>query len=99
MPDCEALYLLSYLIELGVAEGENAITWQEIESWQRQTGLELQPWEIRFVKRLSEAYLSESHASRDPDAEAPWIDAPYVVSTPNVVAMRMKAAMHGLARN
>jgi len=97
MPDCDALHIVAHLIELGVVEGENALTWQEIESWQRQTGAELQPWEIRFVKRLSEAYLSESHAARDPDAEAPWVDAPYVVPTAKMVAMRMKAMMRGLA--
>jgi len=97
MPECDALYIVAYLIEMGVSQGENALTWQEIESWQRQCGVELQPWEARFVKRLSEAYLSESHTARDPDAEAPWSDAPYVVPTPNMVAMRMKAAMRGLA--
>jgi hypothetical protein len=93
MPDCDALYVVAYLIELGVVEGENALTWQEIESWQRQIGVELQPWEVRFVKRLSEAYLSESHAARDPDAEAPWVDAPYVEVTPYAKAMRIKAMM------
>ena len=87
MPECDALYIAAYLIELGVSQGEHALTWQELESWQRQCGVELEPWEVRFVKRLSEAYLSESHAARDPDAKAPWIDAPYVVATNSSMAV------------
>jgi len=81
MPECGALYLVEYMIELGVTYGEQAVPYSEIESWQRQSGIELQPWEARIVKQLSEAYLSESHAARDPDAKAPWI-APCAVPAP-----------------
>ena len=96
MPECDALHIVGYLLEMGVSLGELPLTYSEIESWQRQCGVELQPWEVRFVKRLSEAYLSESHAARDPDADAPWIDAPYVVPTARQTANRMKAAIRGL---
>lgn len=97
MPECDAPHILAYLIEIGVVQGEQPVSYCEIESWQRQSGIELQPWEIRFVKRLSEAYLAESHAARDPDAEAPWAEAPYIVQTENQVANRMKAIIRGLA--
>lgn len=97
MPECDVLYIVGYLIEMGVTQGEQALHHGEIESWQRQCGIELQPWEVRFVKRLSEAYFSESHAARDPDAEAPWADAPYVVATARQTANRMKAMIRGLA--
>lgn len=73
MPECSALYLVEYLFELGVIYGEQAVPYIEIESWQRQSGIELQPWEVRFVKRLSEVYLGELHVARDPDAKAPWM--------------------------
>lgn len=96
MPECDALHIIGYLIEMGVMQGENSLPYCEIESWQYQCGIELQPWEVRFVKRLSEAYLRESHAARDPDAEAPWSDAPYVVATAHQTANRMKAAIRGL---
>ena len=82
MPECGAPHLVEYLIDMGVTQGEQAINHGEIESWQRQCGIELEPWEVRFVKRLSEAYLSESHAARDPDAKAPWVDAPYLRVVP-----------------
>lgn len=97
MPECEALHVLGYLIEMGVTQGEYSLTYAEIESWQRQCGVELQPWEVRFVKRLSEAYLGETHTARDPDADAPWIDAPYVVPTARMVSNRMKAVIRGMA--
>lgn len=97
MPECDALHIIGYLIEMGVSLGENPLTFSEIESWQNQCGIELQPWEVRFVKRLSEAYLSESHAARDPDAEAPWADAPYVVPPSHQIANRMKMVIRGLA--
>lgn len=82
MPECAGLYLVEYLVELGVTEGDKSLPNREIESWQRQSGIELQPWEVRLVKRLSDVYLSESHAARDPDAPAPWADAPYLRVTP-----------------
>lgn len=97
MPECNATYLVGYLIEMGVTQGEKSLPFCEIESWQQQCGIELQPWEVRFVKRLSEAYLSESHAARDPDTEAPWADAPYVVATVRQTANRLKAAIRGLS--
>lgn len=97
MPECGAMYLLSYLTELGVTQGEHSLTHLEIESWQRQSGIELQPWEVRVVKRLSDIYLGESHVARDPDAEAPWADAPYVVAIARQTANRMKAAIRSLA--
>lgn len=97
MPECDALHIVGYLIELGVTQGEHSLTYSEIESWQRQIGIDLQPWEVRFVKRLSEAYLGESHKARDPDAGPPWSDAPYVVPTKTQTANRMKMAIRGLA--
>lgn len=66
------MYIVEYLVEMGVVQGEHALPYSEIESWQRQCGIELQPWEVRFVKRLSSAYLNESHIARDPDAKAPY---------------------------
>lgn len=72
MPKCDGAYLLGYLFDLGIRTGEYSVTWAEIESWQRQTGIELEPWETQFVKRLSELYVNESHAARDPDARAPF---------------------------
>lgn len=97
MPNCDGLYVVGHLIDLGVTMGEQPVTFGEIESWQRQVGIDLEPWEIRFVKRLSEAYMSESHRARNPDSDAPWADAPYSVQHRNAVANRMKSAIRGIA--
>jgi hypothetical protein len=43
MPDSSGIYPLNY---------------QEIESWQRQTGTELTPWEVETLRRLSCEYVN-----------------------------------------
>jgi len=97
MPDCEGLHIVGYLIDVGVTMGEQPVTFGELESWQRQTGVDLEPWEIRFVKRLSEAYMSESHHARSPDAEPPWSDAPYTEQFRAATANRLKMMIRGVA--
>ena len=90
MPECAALYLVEYLIEMGMVYGEQSLPLTEIKSWEHHSGIELQPWEVRFVKYLSEAYLNELHAARDPDAEAPWVDAPYVTAKRGMAAVKQQ---------
>lgn len=101
MPECEAMYLVSYLYEIGPTlpngMGESPLTHTEISSWQQNTGVELSSWEARVLHRASLEYLSESQRATKPDAEAPWADAPYVKPLPNNVALRMQAAMMELA--
>jgi len=57
-------YLVSYLLEIGptMASGMGAgpISYEAILAWQELTGIALQPWEMRFLRRLSGEYLSES---------------------------------------
>jgi hypothetical protein len=97
MPECDAYYILEYLFEIGISIGEHAITFSEIESWQRLSGIELQPFEARFIKKLSEAYLSASREAADKDAESPWQDAPAYMSKAYLMAQRMKAQMRAAA--
>lgn len=82
MPECEAMYLVGYLYEVGPAMsggmGESPLTHTELRSWQENTGIELESWEVRAMSRLSKEYLSESSKATKPDAPAPWTDAPYV---------------------
>lgn len=54
------------------AMGPVPITWQELDAWQRQTGMRLQPWEARAVISLSRAYAGEAVAAREDDAPAPY---------------------------
>lgn len=68
--------LIKYLYEMGpvVAAGSGAgpVTFSEILAWCQLTGVALQPWEARLIRRLSAEYLSESHKAEKRDAQAPW---------------------------
>ena len=37
--------------------GPGPITWAEIDSWSRRTGIEPTPWEARMVRMLDREYL------------------------------------------
>lgn len=98
MPEQHCGYLLAYLIEIGVAEGDGPLSYGEIECWQRQAGIELEAWESRAMRRLSDAYVRESHKARKRDAEPPWADAPYVKLSARQVALRMQRAIMELTQ-
>lgn len=97
MPPCDAPHLVGYLFEIGptlaAGMGEGPLTHGEIESWQRNTGIRLQSWEARLLKRLSIEYLNESSKARARDCPAPWGDAP----VPNLKAERTRDALRALA--
>ena len=99
MPECQAYYMLEYMQDIGLSIGENALTHGEIESWQRNIGVRLNPWECRTIKRLSSAYLSEFHKASDPKAETVWEDAPYYMSAKYRNAMRAKNAIRKIAED
>ena len=97
MPPCDALYLVGYLFEIGPTMSEGPLTHGEIESWMRNTGLRLNTWEVRTLKRLSIDYLAESQKATERGRSAPWIDAPYLRVEPDRVAASLKASMRELA--
>lgn len=77
MPPVEAgQHLIDYLWEVGpvVAAGAGIapVPHSEILAWQQNTGIDLDSWEVRTLRRLSEEYLSQSIASEKPDARPPW---------------------------
>ena len=97
MPPCDALYLAGYLFEIGPVMGDIPLTHSEIESWMRNTGLRLNTWEIRTLKRLSIDYLAESRKATESGCPAPWVDAPYLKADPGRVSASLKASMRELA--
>ena len=97
MPECDADYILTYLFELGISIGDQALTHSEIQNWQLNTGVELNAFEARTLKKLSENYLSESHKAKAEDAETPWIDAPRYMSVSYFKSMKAKAALRKAA--
>lgn len=80
MPDLPPLeggaYLVGYLLDAGptVAAGMGAgpLTSKDLMPWCEETGIELQPWEARTLRRLSIAYLNESHQAEKLGCEPPW---------------------------
>lgn len=69
-------YLLDYLFELGPAVpngmGSSPVPFSEIDKWSELTGIPLQPWEVRTLRRLSQDYVNEAGAATKHDAEEPW---------------------------
>lgn len=98
MPPCDAPHLVAWLFEIGPTQpagmGEGPLTHGELASWQANTGITLQSWEARLLRRLSLDYLDQSHKARARDCPAPWGDAP----VPNLKAERTRDALRALAK-
>ncbi len=69
-------YIISRLMDLGptVAAGMSAgpVTYTEMDAYIRVTGASISGEDARLLRRLSTAYLSESHKATENFAEAPW---------------------------
>lgn len=50
--------------------------WGEMAQWARLTGTPVQPWQARALRAASAAYVSQLHASAEPDCPAPWQQGP-----------------------
>lgn len=95
-PDCDADYILVYLQEIGLTLGDQPLNFGEIESYQNVSGIDLQSWEARILKKLSVAYLSESNKAKDSNVETAWADAPNYMSVSYIKAMKAKASIRRL---
>lgn len=81
MPDAGAAqYLLGYLFDAGplvnTVGGSAPLNWQDLRAWQSGTGIELQPWESRTLRTLSQTYLYASIEAKSPDCPAPYTEQP-----------------------
>jgi len=96
-----ANHLLEYLWEIGPVEhggmGMDPVSYREIESWRRGTGIELKPWELRMLRRLSQDYITELNQSAAPDRSAPFGD-PYMQFSREIVGKKVSSAMRALAK-
>lgn len=98
MPDMPPLerggYLLGYLMEIGptlaAGMGAGPITHQEVLAWQALTGIALQPWEMRLLRRLSGEYLAESHRAEKLGCVPPWAP-PDFKPEPTAVQLSLRA--------
>lgn len=100
MPPCQARHLVYYLFEIGptvaTGMGEDAIGHAELQAWQANTGIALNAWEARTLRRLSLAYVAQSYKAKKPDCPAPWKQASYLVNTPSSKTQKTRNAIRGL---
>lgn len=73
MPECNAVYMIGYLSEVGPMQEGGPITHGEIESWQRNTGIDLDAWEARTLRMISAEYTSWNYRAADPLEPSPWV--------------------------
>lgn len=100
IPECAAMYLINYLFDIGPVEasgmGSTPLSSQEIESWQNQSGIKLQPWEFSFIRKLSRVYLSESQKSESHDYPAPYQPSVTLEKNREAVSMKIENLMMAL---
>ncbi len=101
MPPCDAEYLASYLFEVGPTSpagvGEGPISHGEIAAWMANTGIRLNPWEARTLRRLSIDYLNESGKATTRGHPAPWQSEDFAIDKA-VAANHTKNALRDLAK-
>lgn len=60
------------LFEIGPIQYDRYLSWQELESWQRLMGLELEPWEATLLIDLSKAFFHQREESKSMSSICPW---------------------------
>lgn len=74
-PPNPAEYITDWLFEIGPvaagAMGPVPIGWQDMAAWERLTGNELDPWEARTIRRLSQAYVAQAYEAENLNCPEP----------------------------
>ena len=101
MPPCDALHIVGYLFDMGpVSAGGMSgapLSYLEIQAWQHCSGIELDAWEARTLRRLSAEYLSESTRATKRDCPPPWVHADEVKAAPIRAVEDLRASIRALA--
>lgn len=75
-PDNPAPHITDWLFEIGptvpTGMGEAAISWEAMDAWCNRTGVDLDPWECRTLRKLSQAFINQRHDAKKPDCPAPY---------------------------
>ena len=102
MPPVSAGHLILYLWEIGpiLADGMGSrpINHAELLAWSELIGIELQPWEARFILRLSQDYLMASRAAEKPDYPSPWVTATVTQEQRDAVSRQVQNSLRSLMR-
>lgn len=80
LPENPAPHITDWFLEIGPAVsagmGEAPIGWQDMAAWSDLTGIELDAWEARTIRSLSEVFVAERHRARKPACMAPYSALP-----------------------
>lgn len=76
-PPLTTPWVVDYLMEIGpfvsAGMGPGPIGWRDIAAWQEISGIDLQPWEGRLIRRLSAEYLGMLQDAKKPECPAPYV--------------------------
>src|SRR3546814_10073530 len=76
MPSNPMPHIITRLLEIGIAEAGGMasvpISWGEIGAWQRNTGVRLDQWEARLMRKLSSEYVTECRRAESENCPPPW---------------------------
>lgn len=85
MPPCFLSHLAGYLFAIAPA---TVATFQEIDAWQRSTGILLSGWEAQLIHDLSIEYVNQQQESTKADCPPPWKEAAALVRRMQSIASR-----------
>lgn len=75
-PEIQMRYLVDLLFEAGPVMsggmGPAMLSELELQAFQNNRGIVLQPWEVTMLRRLSKEWLEESDRAEAHDARAPF---------------------------
>jgi len=73
LPENPASYLTDWLFDIGPSgPGGDTLGWLDIAAWQEISGVDLEPWEGRLIRRLSGEYGSMKYKAEKADCPAPY---------------------------
>lgn len=98
LPPNPAPYLVNWLFDIGPSSGmDSAISWQDMEAWERINGVFLEPWEAKILRDLSRQYLYEGQEARRLDRAAPYNgETADIIERRQSVDQKIRSAFSGL---
>ena len=101
MPPCDCLHLAGYLFEIGpmvmAGMGDGPLSHADLGAWMRNTGIALNPWECRALRRASIEYCNEASQATGRNAALPWEDEVSAALDRVIQANSMRDSMRRLA--
>lgn len=96
VPPNPAPLIIDWLMEIGPTGSDAApLSWRDIAAWQAITGIELEAWEARLIRRLSGDFASMRIKAEKADCPPPYTGTDdEIVSNRDRVAMKVRAMFH-----